>query len=73
MLLGARLAVKTHNMGGMFVESVENARWLMRPQEAGDGLESMIEFHWQVQIKGHNKREYEDKWGILNFFFETSS
>jgi len=32
----------------------------MRPQEAGDGLESMVEF--QVQIKGHNKREYEDKW-----------
>jgi len=32
----------------------------MRPQEVGDGLESMVEF--QVQIKGHNKREYEDKW-----------
>ena len=32
----------------------------MSPQEAGDGLESMIEF--QVQIKGHNQREYEDKW-----------
>jgi len=32
----------------------------MRPQEAGDGLESIVEF--QVQIKGHNKREYEDKW-----------
>jgi len=32
----------------------------MRPLEAGDGLESMVEF--QVQIKGHNKRAYEDKW-----------
>ena len=32
----------------------------MHPQEAGDGLESMVEF--QVQIKGHNTREYEDKW-----------
>ena len=32
----------------------------MSLQEAGDGLESMVEF--QVQIKGHNKREYEDKW-----------
>jgi len=30
------------------------------PQEAGDGLESIVEF--QVQIKGHSKREYEDKW-----------
>jgi len=59
MPLGARLAVNTHNMGGRFVESVKNARWLMSPQEAGDGLESMIEF--QVQIKGHNQREYEGK------------
>jgi len=32
----------------------------MSPQEAGDGLESIVEFH--VQIKGHNQREYEDKW-----------
>ena len=32
----------------------------MSLQEAGDGLESIIEF--QVQIKGHNQREYEDKW-----------
>jgi len=56
MQLGAR----THNMGGRFVESVKNARWLMSPQEAGDGLESMVEF--QVQITGHNQREYEDKW-----------
>ena len=60
MQLGARLAVNTHNMGGRFVESVKNARWLMSPQEAGDGLESIVEF--QVQIKGHNPREYEDKW-----------
>jgi len=45
--LGARLAVK-------------NARWSMRPQKAGDGLDSMVEF--QVQIKGHNQREYEDRW-----------
>ena len=60
MQLGARLAVNTHNIGGRFVESVKNVRWSMRPQEAGNGLESMVEF--QVQIKGHNKREYEDKW-----------
>jgi len=32
----------------------------MSPQEAGDGLESIVEF--QVQIKGHNQQEYEDKW-----------
>jgi len=31
----------------------------MSPQEAGDGLESIVEF--QVQIKDHNQREYEDK------------
>jgi len=60
MPLGARLAVNTYNMGGCFLESVKNARWSMSPQEAGDGLESIAEF--QVQIKGHNQREYEDKW-----------
>jgi len=60
MPLGARLAVDTQNMGGRFVESVKNARWSMSPQEAGDGFESIIEF--QVQIKGQNQREYEDKW-----------
>jgi len=65
MPLGARFAVNTHNMGGRLVESVKNARWLISPQEAGDGLEaiiiiSIVEF--QVQIKGHNQREYEDKW-----------
>jgi len=60
MPLGARLTMNTHNMGGRFVESVKNARWSMSPQEAGDGLESIDEF--QVQIKGHNQREYEDKW-----------
>jgi len=60
MPLGARLAVTTHNMGGRFVESVKNARWSMSPQEAGDRLESRVEF--QVQIKEHNQREYEDKW-----------
>jgi len=60
MQLGAHLAVTTHNMGRQLVESVKNARWSMRPQEAGDGFESIVEF--QVQIKGHNKREYEDKW-----------
>jgi len=60
MQLGARLVVITHNMGGRFVESVKNARWSMRPQEAGDEIEIMVEF--QVQIKGHIKREYEDKW-----------
>jgi len=59
MQLDARLAVNTHNKGGRFVESVKNARWSMSPQEAEDGLESSVEF--QVQIKGHNQREYEDK------------
>ena len=59
MQLGARLAVNTYNMGGRFVESVKDARWSMSLQEAGDGLESIVEF--QVQIKGHNQREYEDK------------
>jgi len=52
MPLGARFVVITHNMGGHFVESVKNARWSMSPQEAGDGLESIVEF--QVQIKGQN-------------------
>jgi len=33
-----------HNMGGRFVESVKNARWLMSPHEAGVGLESMVKF-----------------------------
>jgi len=47
-------------MGGRFVESVKNARWSMSPQEAGDGIESIIDL--QVQIKGHNQWEYEDKW-----------
>jgi len=60
MPLGARLAFNTHNMGGCFVESVKNVRWSMSLQEVGDGLESIVEF--QVQIKGHNQREYEDKW-----------
>jgi len=60
MPLGARLAVNTHNMGGRLVESVKNARWSMSPQEAGDGLESIVEF--QVQIKGHNQREHVDRW-----------
>ena len=32
----------------------------MSPQEAGDGLERMIEV--QVQVKVHNQQEYEDKW-----------
>jgi len=32
----------------------------MSLQEAGDGLESILEF--QVQIKGRNQPEYEDKW-----------
>ena len=47
-------------MGGRFVEAVKNARWSMSPQEAGERLESIVEF--QVQIKGHNQREYEDQW-----------
>ena len=63
MQLGARLAVNTHNMGRRCVESVKNAQWSMHPQVAGDGLENMVEF--QVQIKGHNKREYEDKDGKI--------
>jgi len=49
MPLGVRLAVNTHNIVRRLVESVENARWFMSPQEAGDGLESIVEF--QVQIK----------------------
>ena len=32
----------------------------MSPKEAGDGLESILEF--QVQIETHNQREYGDKW-----------
>jgi len=60
MPLGARLAVSTHNIGGRFIEPVKNAWWSMSPQEAGDGLESIVEF--QVQITGRNQREYEDKW-----------
>jgi len=47
-------------MGVRLVESVKNARWSMSPQEAGGRLEGIVEF--QVQIKGHNQREYEDKW-----------
>ena len=49
MPLDARLAVNTHKMGGRFVESLKNTLWSMSPQEAGDGLESMVEF--QVQIR----------------------
>jgi len=60
MPLGARLVVNTHKMGGRFVESVKNARWSMSPQEAGDRLESIVEFQVQVQVKGHSQREYED-------------
>jgi len=57
---GARFVENTHNMGGCFVESVKNAQCAMSLQEAGDGLESIVQF--QVQIKGHNKREYKGKW-----------
>jgi len=32
----------------------------MSSKEAGNGLASIDEF--QVQIKGHNQREYEGKW-----------
>jgi len=60
MPLGAHLAVNTHTIGGHFVESGKNARWSMSPQEAGDGLESIVEF--QVRFKGHNQRENEDTW-----------
>jgi len=68
MPLGARLAVNTHNMGGCFVESVKNVWWSMDPQEARDGLESIVEF--QVQITGHNQREYgangkDDEIGLM--------
>ena len=59
MPLGAHLAMKTHNIGGRFVESVQNTRWSMSPQEAGNGLDSKVEF--QVQIKAHNQREFEVK------------
>jgi len=47
-------------MGERFGESVKNTRWSMSPQEAGNGLDSKVEF--QVQIKAHNQREYEGKW-----------
>jgi len=68
---GARLAVNTYNMGGRFVESVKNAQWPMGLQKAGDGLESIVEF--QIQIKRHNQREYEDKWqGWQNWTDESS-
>jgi len=60
MPLGVRLLLIPQNIWGRFVESVKNAWWSMRLQETGDGLESIVEF--QVQIKGHNQREYEDKW-----------
>jgi len=60
MPFGVRLALNTHNMGGRLVQSVKNAQWSMSPQEAGDGLESIVEF--QVQIKGHNQQEYKDRW-----------
>jgi len=55
--LGARLAVNTHNTGVHFVESDKSVQWSISPQEAGDGLESIVEF--EVQIKGHKQREYE--------------
>ena len=65
MPLGVRLVVNTQNMGGRFVQSVKNAQWSVSLQETGDGLESIVEF--QVKIKGHNQREYEDKWqGLQN-------
>ena len=57
MPLGARLAVNTHNTGVHFVESDKSVQWSISPQEAGDGLESIVEF--EVQIKGHKQREYE--------------
>jgi len=61
MPLGARLAVNIHNMGGRFVESVKNARWSMSLQEAGDGLESIIEFKAQISKRiGTN-----DKYGEI--------
>jgi len=47
-------------MGGHFVESVKNAWWSMNLQDAGDAFDNIVEF--QVQIKGHNQQEYENKW-----------
>ena len=58
MPLGVRLLLIPQNIWGRFVESVKNAWWSMRLQETGDGLESIVEF--QVQIKGHNRRKYEE-------------
>jgi len=55
-------------MGRHFVESVQNARWSISLQEAGDELESIAEF--QVDIKGHNLREYQEKWGKLAMMVE---
>ena len=60
MPLVAFFTLNTHNRGGRFVEVVKNTQWSLSPQEVGDGLESIFEF--QVQIKKHNQREYEDKW-----------
>ena len=60
MPLGARLVLNTHNMGWCFVESVRNAQWLMSLQEARDGIRSIVDY--QVHIKGHNQRKYEEKW-----------
>ena len=50
------------------MESVQNARWSISLQEAGDELESIAEF--QVDIKGHNLREYQEKWGKLAMMAE---
>jgi len=46
-------------MGGHFVESVKNARLLMSPQEAGDGLESLVEFEVQLGIDHQRGQYYE--------------
>jgi len=43
MPLSVHLAVNTHNMGGRFVESVNNTWWSMSQQEAGNKLESIVE------------------------------
>jgi len=47
---------------------VKNARWSISLQEAEDGLESIAEF--QVDIIGHNLREYQEKWGKLAMMAE---
>ena len=55
-----RLAVNTHNMGGAFCRISEECTVVDEPARGGRWIRKHFEF--QVHIKGHNQREYEDKW-----------